>query len=210
MPAPPDASLSPAAVEVRVRSCIPLVVHIAKRFSRGRRDLLDEMVAEGNVALVRAARAYRSEQGTEFSTLAYACVQHQVLNALKAKRHRPPPQLPQHHDVEGGAPVDMDLEDPHPDATGDVEARKQVAALLAGLPRRWRRAVELYYGLDGHRPHTGPGVAAALGVSRARAYQILQRALRQAAAQGAGGPSGLNEEGVEAAVAPSAWHSSSC
>jgi RNA polymerase sigma factor (sigma-70 family) len=195
MPAALDApaAIDTPDVEDRVRSCLALVFHIARKFSHGRPDLLEELIAEGNVALVVAARAFDGR--APWPTFASVAVERRMLTALASRRHRPWAQLPQFI-TEGGDSIDVDPEDFRPDPTCAVEVREQVAALLRVLPRRWRRTVELFFGLAGHRPHSLPRVAAALGIAPSTAQRLLACSLRRlrraAGVREPGQPSGLD------------------
>jgi DNA-directed RNA polymerase sigma subunit (sigma70/sigma32) len=102
----------------------------------------------------------------------------------------------------------MDPADHRPDGTPRYEAADELAALLAtaGLTAREHQALTLAFGLLDGRHRTGRQVARTLGISPARAQQLLQQALRRlrraaGVQEDATEPSRLKAGGVEAAAA---------
>jgi RNA polymerase sigma factor (sigma-70 family) len=64
-----------------VRTHLRLVVHVAKRF-RNSRLALEDLVAEGNVGLLRAAREFKPHRGVRFMTCAVWWIRKAILEAL--------------------------------------------------------------------------------------------------------------------------------
>lgn len=75
-----DPADAEAAVQELVRHNTRLVVSVAKRLYRPLRMDLDDAIAYGNVALVRAARAFQP-RGLKFSTLASTAITREIQRA---------------------------------------------------------------------------------------------------------------------------------
>lgn len=58
-----------------------------------------------------------------------------------------------------------------------VQRRHAVRRAITGLPPRQRRLIELLYGLNGESPMTVAQAGLSVGLSRATAYRVRQRAL---------------------------------
>jgi len=71
----------PAAREEMVQANLRLVVNIAKRFS-GRGMPLSDLVAEGNIGLMRAAEEFDPDAGVRFSTYAAWWIKQAIKRAL--------------------------------------------------------------------------------------------------------------------------------
>ena len=57
---------------------MPLVSYIVKRYYRAGAYEWEELMSEGMVGLVKAARIFRPEEGNKFSTLAATCIRNQL------------------------------------------------------------------------------------------------------------------------------------
>lgn len=72
------------AREEMIRSNLRLVVSIAKRYSNRGLPLLD-LIAEGNLGLLKAVERFRAEEGHRFSTYASWWIKQAIRRALTAK-----------------------------------------------------------------------------------------------------------------------------
>jgi RNA polymerase sigma factor (sigma-70 family) len=139
----------------------PLVVYAAKRQNLG--DLaLDEAVQAGRIGLWCAIRGYDPQLGYQFSTYAYPAIVHNIWAAVKA------------HCVANGkehATREWALFFRHWE-TGPAqqqatrEIRESLAALVARLPRLWRRVIEVRYELGDKTWQTYEQLGQELGYSR--------------------------------------------
>lgn len=180
-----------------VAANLRFVVSVARRY-RYRGLSMEDLVAEGNVGLLRAAERYDADRGVRFVTYAAWWIRRSILAALARSRRqdgrtgsgsstrRPRPVAHVSFEAAGRPgrrpPAEVIADDRGEDPDQPVhrdELRRAVGAGLAFLPEREARVLRLYYGLDG-RPALGLAeVGRELGVSRERARQLKARGLEQ-------------------------------
>jgi len=191
-----DAGAEQRMIEANLR----LVFAVARRY-RNRGLPLPDLIAEGNLGLLRAVRKFRPDKGTRFSTYATWWIRHAVVRALanQARVLR----LPVHVELlleryrkererltqELGRPPSLDevarsLEIPPEQLAGLEEIppsgplgallrkRKDLTALVDDLPDRERTVIRLRFGLSGEEALTLEAVGRRLGLSRKRVRQI--------------------------------------
>src|SRR3990172_6481193 len=191
-----DAGAEQRMIEANLR----LVFAIARGY-RNRGLPLPDLIAEGNLGLLRAVRKFRRDKGTRFSTYATWWIRHAVVRALanQARVIR----LPGHVELllgryrkgrerltqELGRPPSLDevarsLEIPPEQLAGLEEIRpsgplgallrerKDLTALVDDLPDRERTVIRLRFGLSGDEALTLEAVGRQLGLSRERVRQI--------------------------------------
>ena len=191
-----DAGAEQRMIEANLR----LVFAIARRY-RNRGLPLPDLIAEGNLGLLRAVKKFRPDNGTRFSTYASWWIRHAVVRALahQARVIR----LPVHVELllgryrkererltqELGRPPSLDevarsLEIPPEQLAGLEEIppsgplgallrkRRDLTALVDDLPDRERTVIRLRFGLSGEEALTLEAVGGRLGLSRKRVRQI--------------------------------------
>lgn len=182
------------ALDELVSRNLRFVVSVARRY-RGRGLSLSDLVNEGNVGMIRAARRFDGERGVRFVTYAAWWIRQSILEALArqedAARPPGPPDLP----ARPGVRLSLDADDPGggslAERTADRRAeapdvpvqrralRRAVARSLASLPEREAEVLRLRFGLGGAEPRTLEEIAEHLSVSRSRVRQLRDRALRR-------------------------------
>lgn len=173
-----------------IQANLRLVVSIAKRHVRGGRSQdLFELISDGNVALMRAVDKFDYARGFRFSTYASWAVTRHYARSL--------PEEFQHTDrYQTGCDEMLSVTRDYRDDGSDVEAAQNqrkaaVANLLGELDERERSVVELHFGLAGRDSgRTLEDIGRELGISKERARQLEQRALRKLKAA-------LGDRGIE-------------
>lgn len=160
-----------------------LVVSIAKRYVDRGLPLAD-LVQEGLLGLMKAARRFDPARGWRFSTSATWWIRQAVVRALQDRSRLI--RIP----VRAAAKLDR-LPDPAcslepliellraPAEKDEEPLREHVAWALQALDERERTIVARRHGLDGKDPATLAELGLALGVSRERIRQIERRALEK-------------------------------
>ena len=170
------------ALDCLVRSNLRFVVSVAKRYQNLGVPLPD-LIAEGNVGLVRAAHLFDPERGVRFISYAVWWIRQAILRTLdeqtRTSRRTTPLEAPLFEDDEPSRSdtlQDALAADPM-ERTLDALLSAELRRAMASLDPREARVLRLYYGLDGSQPLTLEEIASVFGLSRERVRQIKERAL---------------------------------
>jgi RNA polymerase sigma factor (sigma-70 family) len=134
---------------------------------------LDDLIQEGSLGLLAAARTYDPAGGVPFTAYARLPIEDAICRALTANSRACVLPLAEPDD---GAP------DPA-DRLHDAEARAVLRQAVGELDARWRHVLVLRHGLIDDRPHSLAEVGRALGISRGRVREIETRALNRLACE---------------------------
>jgi RNA polymerase sigma factor (sigma-70 family) len=165
-----------------VRNNLSFVVWIARTY-RHRGVAFDELVAQGNLGLLEAARRFDPTRGTKFTTYAAWWIRKSILTALAAAK--------------GGSARTLSLDDPLADRPNEPrsagiadrgaidpqaallerEAARLVRAAVVGLPQLDRTVLEHRFGLEDRPVLSLRETGAALGLCGERVRQIERRSL---------------------------------
>jgi RNA polymerase sigma factor (sigma-70 family) len=133
----------------------------------------EEAVQAGRRGLWRAILGYDPERGKAFATYAYPAIMKYVWAAVKAERRRLRREVPL-------ASLVVYFYQPAADPAGlrdQQEITTSLLALVKRLPRRLRRIILAYYGLQGKAPQTLQAIGSQLGLTRERVRQLRNEAL---------------------------------
>ena len=177
------------ALERLVRANLRFVVSIAKRYQHRGVGLAD-LVNEGNLGLIRAARRFDERRGVRFVSYAVWWIRQAILQAIERNGDGPRDSgEPRRRYVSLDAPAWSDVDTRLQEVLSDDESegpeeRAQRLALrdaldtsLAVLPEREEEILRLYFGLDDEDPLTLAEIGRRVGVSRERIRQLKDRAL---------------------------------
>jgi RNA polymerase primary sigma factor len=172
------------ALDQFVRANLRFVVSVAKRYQ----DLgvsLPDLIAEGNVGLVRAAHLFDPDRGVKFISYAVWWIRQAILRALddntRTTRRTTPLETPLFDDEDESLMSfleDKDSVSPE-ERTLDSARTSEVRRAIASLEPREGRVLRLYYGLDGNQPLTLEEIGQIFGLSRERIRQIKEHGLRR-------------------------------
>ncbi len=159
---------------ILITSNLRLVVSIAKKFVDATWSL-DELVSEGNLALMRSVEKFNFALGNRFSTYAtYAIQRHFFRLSDKGRQHRK-------RFVNDDEPLRDRAEKPLSTeycSSEQIAMLKQVFAdFLAELEPRERKIVVARFGFDGKTPRTFRELGTQMGVCKERIRQIQSRAM---------------------------------
>lgn len=160
-----------------VRANLRLVVSIARRFANDQYTI-DELVSDGNVALLNAVEKFDFSRGFRFSTYATHAIQRDIYRLVRKRRSELSRCTLGISEVLTRTPVD----DESPLAEVVHQQNVQIVRELMGkqLNEREQQVVSLRFGLQpGSEPATLQVVADLLQVSKERVRQIELKALEK-------------------------------
>ena len=173
-----------------VEANLRLVVAIASEY-QGQGLAIDDLVSEGNIGLMKAARKYDATRSLRFAGYASPHIRRQVEKALKAESterrvERGAAGQTRSVDAPLGAKSNMSLlavlaDGNAPSADGrmySAAAEQAVEHALTALKGREREVVTAYFGI-GRDNLTMAEIALDMGLRRERVRQIRDRAIRR-------------------------------
>ena len=164
------------AKEKMVQSNLRLVVSIAKKFNEPSYSF-DELISEGNVALMRSVEKFNFALGNRFSTYAtYAIQRHFFRISHKSRQYR-------NRFATDDEPVRDRAEEPRDEEActpGQVDfLRGLFGKFLNELEPREQQIVVARFGFDGDKPKTFRELGIEMGVCKERIRQIQTRAIEK-------------------------------
>ena len=163
-----------AAKSIIITSNLRLVVSIAKKFVDATYSF-DELVSEGNVALMRAVEKFNFALGNRFSTYATYAIQRHFFRLSHKGRQLRQRFVPDEDSFKGRAAAEPNT---------DYRSAEQIALLqtlftkfLSELEPREQQIVVARFGFDGQPPRTFRELGTSMGVCKERIRQIQTRAL---------------------------------
>jgi len=161
---------------ILITSNLRLVVSIAKNFVDASWTF-EELVSEGNVALMRAVEKFNFALGNRFSTYATYAVQRHFFRLSQRGR-----RLRSRFVSDDAALASQAVEPPASvqPSTAQIDSLKTLfAGFLEELEPRERRIVVARFGFDGKAPRTFRELGAQMGVCKERIRQIQGRAMEK-------------------------------
>lgn len=156
-----------------------LVLNIAKKYG-GEEDC----VSEGFVGLIRAAKTFKTDQNTQFSTYAAICIKNQINMYLRNQRSQVECvsiYKAINVDNEGNEFTIEDSLADNKDWFLDIEKQESIKLLysvLNNLPDRERKIITMLYGLEGKR-YKQKEVAELLGISQSYVSRLEKNILEK-------------------------------
>jgi RNA polymerase sigma factor (sigma-70 family) len=161
---------------ILITSNLRLVVSIAKKFIDSSWSF-DELVSEGNVALMRAVEKFNFALGNRFSTYATYAIQRHFYRLSHRGRQQRKRFVTDDEALRSRAANEPD---------GRYRSSEQIdtlkslfAGFLSELEPRERRIVVARFGFDGKSPRTFRELGSQMGVCKERIRQIQSRAMEK-------------------------------
>lgn len=178
---------------------IGYVVTMAKQYA-GRGVPMDDLVSEGNMAMVDASRKFEADKGKRFVSYAAPFIRHAMEEAIErqAGLYRVPRSEATRETKRRKMPVSVDEPIPFGSATGfsllsllvnknvkqadlsieDEQTAQKINNAIAKLDDREREVVKRYFGI-GAETNTMAEIGGAMGLKRERVRQIRNKAIRK-------------------------------
>lgn len=161
---------------ILITSNLRLVVSIAKKFVDAS-WAFDELVSEGNVALMRAVEKFNFALGNRFSTYATYAIQRHFYRLSHRGRQQRKRFVADDEALRSRAAGEPDT---RYRSSEQIDTLKSLfAGFLSELEPRERRIVVARFGFDGKAPRTFRELGSQMGVCKERIRQIQSRAMEK-------------------------------
>jgi RNA polymerase sigma factor (sigma-70 family) len=161
---------------ILITSNLRLVVSIAKKFVDASYSF-DELVSEGNVALMRSVEKFDFSLGNRFSTYATYAIQRHFYRLSHRGRQSRKRFVTDDEALRGRAAVEPTTEYCSAEQIGML--KRLFGRFFRGLEPREREIVVARFGFDGRPPRTFRELGAEMGVCKERIRQIQGRAMEK-------------------------------
>ncbi len=159
---------------ILITSNLRLVVSIAKKFVDTTWSL-DELISEGNIALMRSVEKFNFALGNRFSTYATYAIQRHFFRLSDRGRQLRKRFVSDDESLRDRAEKESDTE--YHSAEQIVMLKELFAGFLSELEPRERQIVVARFGFDGKPPRTFRELGHQMGVCKERIRQIQSRAM---------------------------------
>jgi len=175
-----------AARNKLVSSNLKFVASIARQY-QGRGLSYADLIAEGNVGLLKALEKFDGERGYKVISYSVWWIKQTIMEALSKRNTSDNEDLPT--DTEKQIEAEDDAFTPKAeeynftDESGGLESRSErdeaIAFLMDHLNQRERSIITKYYGLDGEEPKTLEEIGIEYGLTKERIRQIKNTSFKK-------------------------------
>lgn len=158
-----------------IQANLRLVVSIAKKFVSPANSF-EELISDGNVALIRAVEKFNFALGNRFSTYATYAIQRNYFRTVSRGRRQRERYL---SDEERLAIIPQAVHEQPMDEMGLQKLQHSFGQLLQKLNSRERQIIERRFGFHDQEPKTFKELGHELGVCKERIRQIQTRAMEK-------------------------------
>ena len=175
-----------AARNKLVSSNLKFVASIARQY-QGRGLSYADLIAEGNVGLLKALEKFDGERGYKVISYSVWWIKQTIMEALSKRNASDNEDLPtdteKQIEAEDDTFMPKDEEYNFTDESGGLESRSErdeaIAFLMDHLNQRERSIITKYYGLDGEEPKTLEEIGIEYGLTKERIRQIKNTSFKK-------------------------------
>ena len=169
-----------------ISSNLKFVASIAKQY-QGRGLSYADLIAEGNIGLIKALDKFDGERGYKIISYSVWWIKQTILEALAKRNASDDEDLP--YDYEKPLVTDDDdyktemnddtfLNDDH-EGNKEMEQTEAIKFLMDYLNQREKNIITKYYGLDGNKPKTLEEIGMEYGLTKERIRQIKNTSFKK-------------------------------
>ena len=162
-----------------------LVVYIARKFEAASAGV-EDLISIGTIGLIKAVNTFRPEKNIKLATYASRCIENEILMYIRKTapiKTEVSIDEPLNIDWDGNELLLSDVLGSEPDLIHrGVENDDEISTihrLVARLPKREKRIMEMRFGLSGQREHTQKQVADQLGISQSYISRLEKRIIQR-------------------------------
>lgn len=166
-----------------IESNLKFVASIAKCY-KGRGLSYSELVAEGNVGLMKAIDKFEAERGNKIISYSVWWIKQSILDAIEKRNQNNVEDYPQDYEEQLDDEQTNQKAIVYPEAfleeTNDTaDTKKTVLSLFNCLDEREKTIIAKYYGLFGYEEQTLEDIGKELGLTKERIRQITEKSLKK-------------------------------
>ena len=168
-----------------ISSNLKFVASVAKQY-QGRGLSYSDLIAEGNIGLLKALEKFDGERGYKIISYSVWWIRQTILEALSKRNTSNGEDLPLDYEKQDffeeddkAEPVDNE----HFSDTNGLEVEKEqdetINFLMECLNKREKNIITKYYGLDGNKPKTLEEIGMEYGLTKERIRQIKNTSFKK-------------------------------
>ena len=172
-----------AARNKLIESNLKFVASIAKCY-RGRGLSYSELVAEGNVGLMKAIDKFEVKKGNRMTSYSVWWIRQTILEAIQKRNNTDSDDYPKDFEeqLENEETADFAVNNPQAfiDEEGeDAEVKSTILELVDKLNDREKEVIVRYYGIYGNQEETLEEIGKGMNLTKERIRQISEKALKK-------------------------------
>lgn len=171
-----------------ISSNLKFVASIAKQY-QGRGLSYADLIAEGNVGLIKALDKFDGERGYKVISYSVWWIRQTILEALSKRNASDNEDLPLDYEKPVSVNIEDDMEpqdfesgpylNDETEKNQDFEREQTIRFLMDYLNQRERNIITKYYGLDGNKPKTLEEIGLEYGLTKERIRQIKNTSFKK-------------------------------
>ena len=180
-----------AARDKLIVANLPYVINVAQYY-RGRGLPYSDLIAEGNIGLIKAMDKFDGERGNKLITYASPWIKQSIQEALSKRNSLDGEELPIEMKDISFDDDDIDLDDECVDLhvnfvesediedhMDEIDNRQLLSEVMDVLNDREHSIISMYYGINGYEPMTLTEIGEKFGLTKERVRQVVDISMKK-------------------------------